>query len=517
MAESKKRVLLNNDYYNIFQVTPPVEDQDIYDAVDKVVATQVDTLCIDVPPTITDDRLIDHDLDAIYQHPDSDACIRNLHALAAAGKDPYAMLLQRAKQKKLKFIASMRMNDTHYKEQPFNPFVEGFYYDHLKDRLSPNPQGRTDTEYDYRQSAVRNRYLDIARTVLERYDVDGLELNFTRNCRFFPQPYAEECAPIMTQFVRDIRKLLDKAGKLQKKKMELVALVPYNLYTCRKEGLDLPAWARLGLVNTVALSSPFHATFDHDIVDAKVKLPGVDVLGGCDRNMSFSFSGSTRVVPMHTYRAMAANYLQQGADGIHLFNVMSWTMNFAKANAMTKRHGGQGETVDDSPIDYDRNLMDEVGSLKTLEHRDKLYIYAPGRDSRDGSLPIHVPAMGEVTVTLSVGDDIAAAAKANKIESIELQAISSDCDDYNNYTLKLNSIDLARQYAFTAYAEAPPHALLFHEPAWRGALPDVKYVRRHPVRAIDLQTGVNRITIKSWKHAMTVVGIELAIRYRHAR
>lgn len=514
MAESKKRVLLNNDYYNIFQIVPPVEDQDILDAVDKIAGTQVDTLCMDVPPTVKHGSVIDNDLEAIYQHPHADACMSNLYALEAAGKDPYEMLLTRARKKKLKFLASIRMNDTHYKEQPFNPFVEAFYYDHLNDRLSLRPEGRNDTEYDYRSTAVREHYLDIARTVTERYDVDGLELNFTRNCRFFPREYAEECAPILTQFMRDVRTLLDKAGKKRKRKLELAVMVPYNLLACRKEGLDLSAWARLGLVDTVSMSSPFLATFDHDIADVKLKLPGVEVLGGCDRNAAFSLGGGTRAVPMQTYRAMATNYLRQGADGIHLFNVMSWTMNYSKATEMVKRHGGQGETGDNSPIDYDRNLMDEVGSLTTLAHRDKLYLFAPGPGSPDGSLPIHVPAMGEVTVRLRVGDDIAAAAKAGKIASIELQAISSDCDDYNNYTLKLNTIDLARQYAFTPFAEAPPHPLLFPEPAFRGALPDVKYVRRHPVRPLDLQTGVNHITVKSWKHAMTITGIELAIRYR---
>ena len=45
----KRRVILNNDFYNIFQVLPPVEDQDIYDAVDKIAGTQVDTLTMDVP------------------------------------------------------------------------------------------------------------------------------------------------------------------------------------------------------------------------------------------------------------------------------------------------------------------------------------------------------------------------------------------------------------------------------------------------------------------------------------
>ena len=59
-----RRIILNNDFHNIFQVEPPVEDQDILDAVDKIAGTQVDTLTVDVPTVLTG-NVLDADLRAL--------------------------------------------------------------------------------------------------------------------------------------------------------------------------------------------------------------------------------------------------------------------------------------------------------------------------------------------------------------------------------------------------------------------------------------------------------------------
>ena len=508
-----RRIILNNDFFNIFQIEPPVEDQDIYDAVDKIADTQVDTLALYVPGCFGR-SLLDQDLVELYNHPEGDTCLKNLHALTEEGKDPFLMVLERAKVRGLEFFASLRMNDTHYKDQTFSPFLDQFYYDNLHNRIGPT-EGRLNTEYDYRKSEVRSYYFEIIRETVEKYDIDGFELDFTRNCFFFPRDYPEECAPVMTQFVREVRALLTEWGEKRGKPILLSAVVPHGLSGCRKEGLDLPAWARLGLLDIVCLSTPFLARLDHDIHDSRLKLLGVQVYGGCDRNFSYGFDGAGRVVPMHTYRAMALNYLRQGADGTYLYNVMSWTMNFAKASEAVKRHGGQGDTQD-RPIDYDRGLMDEVGSIETLKYLDKLYLLSHGEGESSEGLPVTVPAGGEVTLRLSVGDDIAEAAAEDRIDRICLQTVSPDCAHYDSYTVKLNQVDLSRQYAFVPFAQKPENVLLFPEPGRTGPLPEPENVRRHPVRPVDLQMGINFITIKSYREALTISDVELGIYYRES-
>ena len=77
--------------------------------------------------------------------------------------------------------------------------------------------------------------------------------------------------------------------------------------------------------------------------------------------------------------------------------------------------------------------------------------------------------------------------------------------------VKLNGVDLSRQYAFVAYAEKPDDVLLFPEPGRTGILPEAERVRRHSVNPVYLQTGLNFITLKSYKKSFTVTDVELAV------
>jgi len=86
--------------------------------------------------------------------------------------------------------------------------------------------------------------------------------------------------------------------------------------------------------------------------------------------------------------------------------------------------------------------MKELGEIKTLENKDKLYLLTSGApaggvapDRPLATVPVTVPAGGEVTVRITIGDDIAKAVAENKIERIDVQTISPDCGDYNNYAV----------------------------------------------------------------------------------
>lgn len=518
-----RRFIVNNDYYNIFQVKPPVTDKDIHDAVDKMVApaspgSQIDTLFLMADHSYT--RTIAPEIVRLYDHPHVDPCINSLNAIKESGKDPWGMVLRRAKQKGLGFFASFRMNDTHYLDHPYHPWVPQFYYDNLHHRVTPSlsiePNNRRDTEFDYRKSVIRDYYEHMIREVVEKYDVDGIELDFTRNCRFFPNPGREECAPLMTEFVRKIRVMLEGIaksrgakgkGKGTTKRIELAVTIPYSLHGARLEGLDVTTWARLGLIDLVGMSTPFLVDTGRDIADTVMKLGGVPVYPACDRN----FAWPARPLPKEAYRALAMAGYAQGAAGFYAYNVMHWTMRLEEPPEALKVAGGGSLTV------HDAGLMAELGSPDTLARLDKLYLVSGGGESADRpymNLPITVPANGEASLRVFIGDDIARAAKDGAIERIEVQAISSDCDEYNNYTLKLNGIDLARQYAFIPYANKPESRFLFPEPENKQPAVPLEKVRRHPARAVDLHKGINLVTIKSWKNAMTISDVEIAIVYK---
>ena len=264
-------------------------------------------------------------------------------------------------------------------------------------------------------------------------------------------------------------------GAQRGKRLLLAATTPHSLYRSRLEGLDLPAMARLGLLDLLCLSTTFSVDFDRDVADTKLKMPGVPVYAGCDRNLP---NWPARQVPMETYRALAMSYLRQGADGIYLYNVMHWTMRLEDPPEELKIFGGGALTV------HDANLMAEVGEIATLDRLNKLYLVSQHGEQVDkpyAALPVAVPAGGEVTLRLFIGDDIAGAVQDDAIARIYVQAISSDCANYGNWTIKLNGVDLSRQYAFMPYAQQPDARYLFPEPYAQEADVPLAQVRRHAV------------------------------------
>src|SRR5262245_50304114 len=109
----RRRIIVNNDYFNIFQVRPPVTDDDILGAVDRMVAPAVPRSGVDALFLLVDDGLgagvVAPELARLYAHPDVDPCLESLAALKRAGKDPWAMIAARARQRGIDLFASVRM------------------------------------------------------------------------------------------------------------------------------------------------------------------------------------------------------------------------------------------------------------------------------------------------------------------------------------------------------------------------------------------------------------------------
>jgi len=86
--------------------------------------------------------------------------------------------------------------------------------------------------------------------------------------------------------------------------------------TARQLGCDVPAWARNGWVDYVAVSEFLFERGDLPIGQWKQAIPTVPVYGGieCTRG------GGQKNLSADEYRRAAAALLKQGADGVYLFN-----------------------------------------------------------------------------------------------------------------------------------------------------------------------------------------------------
>jgi hypothetical protein len=167
------------------------------------------------------------------------------------------------------------MNDAHGKE-----FVNGsskneipeipgfalhclnrFYWEHPEYRIDPNPgkENWSTRVLNWAIPAVRDWMLGFIEEICEGYDIGGLELDFMRHPNYFrvdETPLAERRA-IMTEFVRRVRRLLDRTTKMGAHRF-LCARLPCYVEAYDILGIDLNAMEEAGLdmVNV----SPYYFT-----------------------------------------------------------------------------------------------------------------------------------------------------------------------------------------------------------------------------------------------------------------
>lgn len=106
--------------------------------------------------------------------------------------------------------------------------------------------------WNYAVEGVRQYCLRNLREVTEKYDFDGIELDFARGL-VLPPGEAWLLRHHVTDFVRRLRQMLLEAEARRGRPFLLAARVPENLMGCHFDGLDVETWAREQLVDIFVL------------------------------------------------------------------------------------------------------------------------------------------------------------------------------------------------------------------------------------------------------------------------
>lgn len=230
-----------------------------------------------------------------------------------AGIDPYAIILAEMRGRGHEALLSFRMNDDHG-----NDFLRTqFHADHPDCQLSKGA-------LDFGQQAVREYVFRLIEESLQRYDCDGIELDFNRFPRFFQQGAGHQGIPMMNALVERVRQLVNKEGQRRGRRLVLAVRVPSNFghalptpESARELGCDVVGWAKNGWVDFVTVSEFLHERFNLPLADWKKAIPQVPVYGGIECTAG---SAPAEYLPAANYRRAAARLWGQGADGIYLFN-----------------------------------------------------------------------------------------------------------------------------------------------------------------------------------------------------
>ena len=241
--------------------------------------------------------------------------------------DPYAVWIGRAREKGISPWLSMRMNDVHCVDEPKNFMHSSFWVGHPEFWRVPGGGGWTDRALDYGRPEVREHAMAFVRELLDRYDPDGLELDWMRFGWHFAPGKEAEGAELLCAFMGEVRALVKAASEKRGHPIKLGARVPADPDAARGLGMDGVRWMREGLVDML-VPCPFWTTSDFDIPverwreQAGDAAKGVVLAPGLEFNIRAWPGGGALANDLESVRGFAASAYHRGADQIYLFNFM---------------------------------------------------------------------------------------------------------------------------------------------------------------------------------------------------
>lgn len=248
--------------------------------------------------------------------------IANMLAVHQEGIDYPARVIQRCRHNKISPWITLRMNDCHYNDIPNHPFHGSFWKNNPQLRRK-NCSGYFATCLDYAQPEVRDFYKTLVVETLDRYDIDGLELDFMREPFLFSAGKETDGAPILTAWIRDVRRLVDEAAVKRAHPIRLGVRVPSRPETAVAMGLDAIDWAHQGLIDLLVVT-PRWATVEFDMPLAQwrqlLDTSTTTLAGGLEIRYEPYPGAPASTVSPELARGAAVSVLSGGADVVYLFN-----------------------------------------------------------------------------------------------------------------------------------------------------------------------------------------------------
>lgn len=333
-------LLYNSDTTNIFSRKAPLDDATLCSFVDEVADSQVTTflLCQGGQTVFYRSQVTEYwgeqfgPEDRATWSENSLRCTQNLESYLERGIEPFDLLIARMRQHGLSPWLTFRLNEAHVVPTHY-PHSSRFWQAHPEYRLCSTPPETIGSAYtldsvraralNYALPQVRERRIAEITEAVQRFDFDGLELDFTRWPVYFKPDESERHIPTMTAFVRDLRQRLDAIAERRGRPLQVGVRVNSTLERGRQVGLDPVAWIADRPLAYVAPACFFKGR------DFKIKGPApLDINGYRDAlpdTPIYAYIGcppSAETVEAYAdyYRHMAREAIAEGADGIGLFN-----------------------------------------------------------------------------------------------------------------------------------------------------------------------------------------------------
>ena len=409
-----RRTIYFNDarHYYLFVYDPPMRMEDAWVPVDEVAGTSVDTFSYGVSRA---DGLFYPSKVGLqwgsdrkpFQNAYEWRCWENMQSLIARGLDPLQVLIDRAHEKNMEFIASLRLGG-----------YGGMDPDHS---VANGGRGFVHTEVSDHQRAI-------VEELATSYDTEAVELDFSAapgGCAHCLNPdEAPQRSPVLTEFVRDcamtVRGRSGEPGLLG-------ARVYPSADLNRRAGLDVETWLDEGLVDFLIPSS--YSCF---ILDSQMPIGWI---------VEAAHRQDTSV-----YGMLQPFYLEGRRSNTNIEHASPEKMRAAASNFWQADVDGLCTWFMDWPLeDVQRRILTELGDPDLTREGNKHYFLRqraenPDRFVYDAELPVAIKAAPEKTheISFTISDD----SENWRIGRMRLKINVADLVPADDFEVSLNGVSL---------------------------------------------------------------------------
>ncbi len=335
----------------------------------------------------------------------------NMQSLIDRGLDPLQVLIDRAHERGLEFITSMRLGGGP-RDPRYYIGVEG---------PAAGGGGPLARNHDFAHRQVRDARFAWLEELAD-YPVEGIELDFAFTPYYFKPAAIASQTSVMTDWVRRVAEMVRR--KSHGKSRVVGARVFPTLEMNRALGLDVDAWLRDGLVDYVAPLYYGYFFLDPDLpfesLAAAAHAGSAEVYPVLQ---PYVVDTNTHATPAMV-RAAVANYWHKGADGMIVGPWFYWPFR-----------------------DAEKAILTEIGDPRELAGKDKQYVVGrrlegPARLGYDHSLPLRLEKPEPKTrhaIRFHVADDLS----SEHVGRVRLCLRVDNLVTSDGLTLELNGASLA--------------------------------------------------------------------------
>ena len=429
----KPRIMFYHDGRHplIYMYEPPIERVEYEAGVDELAGTPVEAIMLGLGDgrTFLHDtkvgELWGHNVDR-WPHLVFRRAHQNAKKLIDEGNDPLKLLIDRAHAAgKLLYATLLVQQGSGVRGVDVR--TSDFRLDNK--HLEIGARGGLDGDFagaeclDFMRDEVRAERLTVIQETVERYDVDGFELQLNYQPYYFHPNDVEKGRDVMTAWVWEVYEAVKASGA----ERELAVRIPASVEACMAVGMDPAAWAREGIVDVLIGQTSSGSEALDPTLDMR---PLVEAVDGTDCRVHASIHsrmGSDRLgqAPIEVVRATASNYWAQGIDGLYLAH---WFGNWP----------------------YDSTFYEKLREIpypEIMAPKDKHY-YVPTEMDRHAvptggvdpspQLPTELDEGGTASITLPVADDLSRWARSGRVHEVLLRVRVTGTTEQDEISVSLN-------------------------------------------------------------------------------